>query len=213
MNKDVEKHILLLIGASSRNTRPQNNVTLNERLLYMIMFLAIFERPDLELQKLYKFKKADPAPQSTVLRDCLRNPHYYRNCWEITETGIALTPKKGIITFRTLIAKHTPVFEMYVGMVQQITEFHISEIEMETFIQLKYPDWVGKYDIEHRSANNISHPNMTEKELREHIKSREFIHETIKRVALTKSYDMKKKFLLDLIGNNSSNNGVRNDDI
>ncbi len=198
MNKTVERDILILLGAATRNTKPQDNVRMNEPVLYMIMFLAIYERPDLELQKLYRFRKGESAPQSPILKDCLRNPHYYRNCWEITEAGIALT-EKGIITFRTLLGKHSPIFELYVGMVQQIVEFHISETEMETFIGLKYPDWVGKYDVDSKMNSHPKTTTMTEAELREHIKSKEFIHETIKKVALTKSYEMKKKFLLDLI--------------
>lgn len=188
MNKEIERHIILLLGMASRNPNPKDNLILNEKLLYMVFFLATDENKHLR-KKVYHFSKGIYLPDSPLIRDCLKNPGWYKECWEITETGITLT-KKGIEVFRKLITWYKEVAQSFSKTVNDIVKVGLSDNQLEHYIQLKYPLWVTKYvdSIEQALKAN---PQASQEQLLKILQDRDFISDTIKRAILSNSFTLK----------------------
>jgi hypothetical protein len=203
MNKQYEQHIIILLGVSSRT--PKLAKTISEKMLYMLFFLVTKQQQE-EYGVIdrynYKFRKGLTIPESPELRLSLRTPHFYRDCYIITEAGIILTQSKGVPAFRKLIShpdnKHIlEILEIFTRLIQEIVNYKISEIELEMFIQLKYPDLITKYadSIESVMKLHRLNPLSTDRtQLLKHLEEKDFISETIKRAALVQSFEMKSKF-------------------
>ena len=73
MNKEIERHLIILLGVASRNPNPRDNLVLNEKLLYMVFFLASEDHKNLR-RKVYHFSKGIYLPDSPLIRDCLKTP-------------------------------------------------------------------------------------------------------------------------------------------
>ncbi len=191
MNKKMESEIIILIGMTTRGNMVK---TISEKMLYMIFFM-VTRQPDSKYK--YGFKKGHSIPESPELRLSLRTPHYYRDCYNITETGIVLT-KKGVDVFRKLISapENADIMERFSTLIEEIVKYKISEIELEMFIQLKYPDLITKYADSIESVLKLHKlNNLTDRtQLLKYLQAQDFISETIKRAALVQSFEMKTKF-------------------
>jgi hypothetical protein len=195
MDKNIERHIIILLGVATRNTDPKRNLTINEKLLYMIFFLMGDEDRNLR-KKIYHFRQGDEyLPESIVIRNSLKNPGWYKNCWVITETGIVLTNKKGVDQFRKLMVENKPITESFARIVKDLVDNRISDNQLEQFIQLKYPLWVTKYvdSIEQTmKANPLLRPE-DRTQLLKQLQDKDFISDTVKRAILSRSFTIGAK--------------------
>lgn len=191
MNKEIERHIVLLLGVSSRNPNPKDNLVLNEKLLYMIFFLASSDNNESKhlRKKLYHFAKGIYLPDSPIIRECLRNPGWYKECWVMDEAGIHLTPK-GIDVFRKLITWYKEVAQSFSKTVNDIVKVGLSDNQLEHYIQLKYPLWVTKY-VDAIDQALKANPQADREQLLKVLQDRDFISDTVKRAILSNSFTLK----------------------
>lgn len=187
MNKEVERHIILLLGMASRNSNPKDNLILNEKLLYMVFFLSTDENKNLR-RKVYHFNKGIYIPDSPILRDCLKSPGWYKECWVMDETGIHLT-QKGIEVFRKLLTWYKEVAQSFSKTVNDIVKVGLSDNQLEHYIQLKYPLWVTKY-VDAIDQALKANPQASREQVLTVLRDRDFISDTIKRAILSNSFTL-----------------------
>lgn len=192
MNKTVESHIILLLGAATRNSSGNNKRYLNiysERLLYVIFFLMTEDHKKLRT-KLYYFKKGKEIPESDVLKNCLRNPRYHKDCWEITETGITLT-EKGIDRFRGLMRHNSEIMESFIAILSEIIMNNISLPELEKIVQLKHPNYATKY-VDMIDMAVKANPKLNRDELLKQLQSSDYIHELVQKAIFVNMVETRK---------------------
>ena len=140
--------------------------------------------------KLYYFKKGLYLPESDVLRNCLKNPRYFKECWNITETGIKLTDK-GIEKFRSLMRHNKDIVESFTSLLMEMTTNNISIYELEYIVQLRYPNYVTKYVDKIDSAIKAN-PKLNREELLKQLQSSDFIHEQIAKAIFVNAVETRK---------------------
>jgi hypothetical protein len=201
----VESHIIIFIGVATRHVKVP--ITVTEKLLYMSFFLMTDEHKKLRT-KVYHFRKGTTLPQSDVLMNSLRNPSYYKDCWEITETGITLTAK-GIDKFRYLMRHEKSIMESFINLINELGTFNIFTNELEAYIQLKYPQWVTKWvdAIDVALKNN---PTVGREQMLKQLQSNDFINDTVKRAVFATAVESRNRLLKGIKSGAESGNGGNN---
>ena len=187
LNRTVEQHIIILLGAASRDPKRYTNI--DEKTLYILFFLMTDEHKKLRT-KVYHFKKGIYLPESDILRKCLRDPKYFKECWTIDETGIKLTDK-GVDKFKSLMRSNRDVLESFTSLLYEMSINNISVYELEYIVQLRYPNFVTKYvDMIDKALK--TNPNLDREQLLKQLKDTDFIHNTVKKAIFVNSVETRK---------------------
>jgi hypothetical protein len=190
LNRTVESHIIILLGVASRHVKVP--ITINEKLLYMVFFLMTDDNKKLRT-KVYHFRKGITLPESDTLKHSLRSPSYYKECWEIRETGISLTAK-GIDKFRYLMRHEKEILEGFTKLLNELGTFSIFTNELEIFIQLKYPNWVTKW-VDAIDTAMKRNPQMTREDVLKQLQSSDFINDTVKRAVFASAVENRNRLI------------------
>ena len=180
MNRLIESHIIIALGIAARNGR--RPVILNEKLLYMIFFLFSEDHKKLRT-KLYHFKKGMYLPESDVLRNCLKQPGFYKECWGIHEDGIKLTDK-GVEKYRNLMRLHKDVTEGFTRIIIEMITHNINQHHLEYFIPLKFPNWVTKFTDRIEDLLK-ARPGVKREDALKYLQNKDVIHKMIESAILT----------------------------
>lgn len=184
----MESHIILLLGAASRGNIKQH-ITLDEKMVYILVFLMTEDHKKLRT-KLYHFKKGLELPESDVLKQCLRNPRMFKDCWIITETGIELT-EKGVDKFRQVIKYNKDILETFVGLLTEISTNKISIYELEKIVQLRYPNYITKYTDKIEQALRTN-PSLNREQLLKELTNADYIHEQVSKAVFVNAVETRK---------------------